>query len=289
MQPSGLHHTACGCPGTLGSAEADADAAGTAAAAMVADSLVHNYHQMLRMGAMRMERKLKVAYMLPHHHVTGGMKTLLRHMQLLRQRGHTVVAVHRTTSTIMPQPQGCQVTQQQSVAVPSPSPPLPAQPPPAQPQLPMQPGHLAYTSMHSTLQQLEGSTLLTSAPAAQRDSDRRFISSSIAAAFSGNAQPAPDSSLLPLAALPPPDPTNTQLPSAALSAPISSGPAGALPPWSGIFVDEEVLLGPDQHLATAYPGVHTLDVVVCGMFQNVRPAWVKVPCHIFYYIYIRMP
>lgn len=284
MQPSGLHHAACGCPGTLGSVEADADAAATAAAAMVADSLVYNYHQMLRMGAMRMERKLKVAYMLPHHHVTGGMKTLLRHMQLLRQRGHTVVAVHRATSTITPQSQGCQGTQQQSAAVPSPSSPLPAQLPPAQPQLPMQPGHLAYTSLHSTLQQLEGTTLLTGAPAAQRDSDRRLISSSSSAAHSSKAQPAPDSSLLPSAcpaALPPPEPTSVQLasaplsaspPSAPLSAPTPSARAGALPPWSGIFVDEEVLLGPDQHLATAYPAVHTLDVVVCGMFQNVRPA-----------------
>lgn len=247
---------------------------------MVADSLVHNYHQMLRMGAMRMERKLKVAYMLPHHHVTGGMKTLLRHMQLLRQRGHTVVAVHRATSTITPQAQGSQGTQQQSVAVPSPSsPPLPAQPPPAQPQLPMQPGHLAHTSMQSTLQQLEGTTLLTGAPASQRDSDKQLLSSSSSAADSSNAQPAPDSSLLPSAALPPPEPTSVRLPSAALSAPTPSAPARALPPWSGVLVDEEVLLGPDQHLATAYPAVHTLDVVVCGMFQNVRPAWGKAPCH----------
>ena len=33
--------------------------------------------------------------MLPHHNLTGGMKTLVEHIRLLRLRGHTVVAVHR--------------------------------------------------------------------------------------------------------------------------------------------------------------------------------------------------
>ena len=46
--------------------------------------------------------------------------------------------------------------------------------------------------------------------------------------------------------------------------------SGAMPAWSGVEADEEVLLGPDQHLATAYPDHDSLDAVVCGMFQQVE-------------------
>lgn len=40
-------------------------------------------------------RKLRVAYMLPHHNITGGMKCLVEHIRLLRARGHRTIAVHR--------------------------------------------------------------------------------------------------------------------------------------------------------------------------------------------------
>lgn len=41
-------------------------------------------------------RPLRVAYMLPHHNITGGMKCLIEHLRLLRAKGHTTIAVHRS-------------------------------------------------------------------------------------------------------------------------------------------------------------------------------------------------
>ena len=95
MLRTSLHHTACGCPGTLGQPAANASAAASMAAAQVGDSLVSNYCSLFRMGSIKAERRLHVAYMIPHHHVTGGMKSLCNHIQLLRERGHHVVAVYR--------------------------------------------------------------------------------------------------------------------------------------------------------------------------------------------------
>jgi len=46
-------------------------------------------------GGLTPTRKLRVAYMLPHHNITGGMKCLVEHIRLLRSRGHTTIAVHR--------------------------------------------------------------------------------------------------------------------------------------------------------------------------------------------------
>lgn len=46
-------------------------------------------------GGLTATRKLRVAYMLPHHNITGGMKCLVEHIRLLRERGHTTIAVHR--------------------------------------------------------------------------------------------------------------------------------------------------------------------------------------------------
>jgi glycosyltransferase involved in cell wall biosynthesis len=40
-------------------------------------------------------RPLDLIYVLPHHHVTGGMKILLEHVRRLRQRGHRVRAAYR--------------------------------------------------------------------------------------------------------------------------------------------------------------------------------------------------
>lgn len=41
------------------------------------------------------ERKLKIAYLLPHKNLTGGMKCLLEQMRQLHRRGHSVYAVYR--------------------------------------------------------------------------------------------------------------------------------------------------------------------------------------------------
>lgn len=46
-------------------------------------------------GGLTPIRKLRVAYMLPHHNITGGMKCLVEHIRLLRSRGHKTIAVHR--------------------------------------------------------------------------------------------------------------------------------------------------------------------------------------------------
>ena len=46
-------------------------------------------------------------------------------------------------------------------------------------------------------------------------------------------------------------------------------PPRAMPAWSDVAADEELLLGPSEHLASAYPACGSLDVVVCGMFQQV--------------------
>jgi len=40
-------------------------------------------------------RPLRIAYLLPHHNVTGGMKILVEHVRWLRARGHRVRAVLR--------------------------------------------------------------------------------------------------------------------------------------------------------------------------------------------------
>ncbi len=40
-------------------------------------------------------RRLRVAYVIPHHHITGGVKILLEHIRRLGDRGHCVRAVLR--------------------------------------------------------------------------------------------------------------------------------------------------------------------------------------------------
>eukprot|EP00873_Tetraselmis_striata_P033293 jgi/Tetstr1/453557/TSEL_040525.t1 len=49
-------------------------------------------------------RRLTVAYMLPHHNITGGMKCLVEHIRLLQSRGHITVAVHRSESATRAMP-----------------------------------------------------------------------------------------------------------------------------------------------------------------------------------------
>ena len=52
-------------------------------------------------GGVTPMRKLRVAYMLPHHNITGGMKCLVEHIRLLRARGHRTIAVHRCASVLV--------------------------------------------------------------------------------------------------------------------------------------------------------------------------------------------
>ena len=145
----------------------DASAAATMAAAQVADTLVSNYRNLYRLGSIKAERRLRVAYVIPHHHVTGGLKTLCLHIRLLREKGHYVLAVYRPSA-------------------PRPTPPVPQ------------------TTLSNTM---------------------------------------------------------------SLAAPAR---LGAMPAWCEVDADEELLLGPDQHLASAYPDFASLDVIMCGMFQQVR-------------------
>eukprot|EP00803_Ostreobium_quekettii_P011145 evm.model.scf_71.8 EVM.evm.TU.scf_71.8 scf_71:108681-110204(+) len=82
-----LHYPGCGCPQgwQRGSRVAD-----------VVDVLFQQCHALFANKLLRVLRPLRVAYMLPHHNVTGGMKCLVEHIRLLRARGHTTIAVHRS-------------------------------------------------------------------------------------------------------------------------------------------------------------------------------------------------
>ncbi len=46
------------------------------------------------------QKKLKIAYILPHCHLTGGMKMLLQQMRLLKSRGYTIYAVFRSDESV---------------------------------------------------------------------------------------------------------------------------------------------------------------------------------------------
>lgn len=39
--------------------------------------------------------RLRIAYLIPHHNVTGGMKMIMRHIGLMKERGHWVQALFR--------------------------------------------------------------------------------------------------------------------------------------------------------------------------------------------------
>lgn len=83
---STLHYPGCSCP------------AGWQAGSRVADQvdkLVSKAFGLYQQGLIAPQRKLRVCYMLPHHNITGGMKCLVEHIKLLRERGHYTIAVHR--------------------------------------------------------------------------------------------------------------------------------------------------------------------------------------------------
>jgi len=62
------------------------------------DALVLRTLQLFQRKLISPNRPLRVCYMLPHHNITGGMKCLVEHIRLLRQRGHYTIAVHRSDS-----------------------------------------------------------------------------------------------------------------------------------------------------------------------------------------------
>jgi len=163
-----LHHANCGCPWTISNSAGGAvaaAAAATSAAAQVLDAVLQEQLCLRTNGRLPTTKPLRIAYVVPHHNVTGGMKTICLHVQLLRGRGHHVVAVYR----------------------------------------PAVPNHGA-----------------------------------------------------------------------------DAAGAGAMPPWSGVHADTEVLLGPDVHLAQVYP-VQELNVIVCGMFHQVPELLVGTPVPVVYF------
>lgn len=90
-----LHSAECGCPDNWSKKTRAAD---------LVDMLFQQAFNRYQQGMLLPCRHLTVAYMLPHHNVTGGMKCLVEHVKLLTCRGHTVIAVHRsdTANTAMP-------------------------------------------------------------------------------------------------------------------------------------------------------------------------------------------
>jgi hypothetical protein len=83
---STLHYQGCSCPAGWQPGSRVADQV---------DKLVSKAHGLYQQGLIAPQRKLRVCYMLPHHNITGGMKCLVEHIRLLRERGHYTIAVHR--------------------------------------------------------------------------------------------------------------------------------------------------------------------------------------------------
>eukprot|EP00884_Botryococcus_braunii_P014691 jgi/Botrbrau1/23222/Bobra.0041s0064.1 len=81
-----LHYRGCGCPQPHQSGHRAAD---------MVDKLVWESYEGYRTYWTPL-RPLTVAYMLPHHNITGGMKCLCEHIRLLRSRGHKTIAIHRS-------------------------------------------------------------------------------------------------------------------------------------------------------------------------------------------------
>lgn len=52
-------------------------------------------HAQVASGALQRSRPLTLAFVLPHHNITGGMKMLCEQIRLLRRGGHHVAALFR--------------------------------------------------------------------------------------------------------------------------------------------------------------------------------------------------
>jgi glycosyltransferase involved in cell wall biosynthesis len=61
-------------------------------------------------------KKLKIAYVLPHKNLTGGMKTLLEHMRQLTKRGHKVFACLKSSDSDSAVPQWSDLDPEKDVA-----------------------------------------------------------------------------------------------------------------------------------------------------------------------------
>ena len=59
----------------------------------LADLRVQSAHGQVASGALQRSRPLRLAFALPHHNITGGMKMLCEQIRLLRLRGHHVTAL----------------------------------------------------------------------------------------------------------------------------------------------------------------------------------------------------
>ncbi|GMH38947.1 hypothetical protein BSKO_06845 [Bryopsis sp. KO-2023] len=90
-----LHYQGCGCPTSWQSGSRMCD---------LVDVIFQHCHSLFVNKMLPPVRPLRVVYMLPHHNITGGMKCLVEHIRLLRERGHTTIAVHRsdTAKSAMP-------------------------------------------------------------------------------------------------------------------------------------------------------------------------------------------
>jgi hypothetical protein len=58
-----LHYMGCGCPLNWQHASRAAD---------LIDSVVASSHRLYQQGMLTVNRRLRIAYMLPHHNITGG-------------------------------------------------------------------------------------------------------------------------------------------------------------------------------------------------------------------------
>mmetsp|Transcript_6975 Transcript_6975/g.20372 ORF Transcript_6975/g.20372 Transcript_6975/m.20372 type:complete len:726 (+) Transcript_6975:386-2563(+) len=97
---STLHYPGCGCPPGWNADVVD----GQYRPADLVDALLQRAFRAYQQGGLTATRKLRVAYMLPHHNITGGMKCLVEHIRLLRERGHTTIAVHRSDTATQAMP-----------------------------------------------------------------------------------------------------------------------------------------------------------------------------------------
>jgi len=81
-----LHYPGCGCPVSWSRGSRVCD---------LVDVLFTHCHKLFTAKLLTPLRPLRIAYMLPHHNITGGMKCLVEHLRLLKARGHFTIAVHR--------------------------------------------------------------------------------------------------------------------------------------------------------------------------------------------------
>jgi len=94
-----LHYPGCGCPPGWQHGQRSASRPADAV-----DALVSQCHAAVAAGLLAPSRRLRVAYVLPHHNTTGGMKVLVQHVALLQARGHHVIAIHRSDSATSAMP-----------------------------------------------------------------------------------------------------------------------------------------------------------------------------------------